>query len=79
MGSLDLTGWIGVAGPAGLTPEAAAWWSGQLTATLREPAVQERLRAIGMEPDLIVGEPLQQFVRPVRSLGPADPRRRHSA
>ena len=33
------------------------------TATLREPAVQERLRAIGMEPDLIVGEPLQQFVR----------------
>ena len=28
MGSLDLTGWIGVAGPAGLTPEAAAWWSG---------------------------------------------------
>ena len=35
----------------------------QLTATLREPAVQERLRAIGMEPDLIVGEPLQQFVR----------------
>ena len=26
-------------------------------------AVQERLRAIGMEPDLIVGEPLQQFVR----------------
>ena len=63
MGSLDLTGWIGVAGPAGLTPEAAAWWSGQLTATLREPAVQERLRAIGMEPDLIVGEPLQQFVR----------------
>ena len=49
MGSLDLTGWIGVAGPAGLTPEAAAWWSGQLTATLREPAVQERLRAIGME------------------------------
>lgn len=63
MGSLDLTGWIGVAGPAGLAPEAARWWSEQLTATMREPAVREKLRAMGMEPDLATGDPLQQFVR----------------
>ncbi|MBO9330397.1 tripartite tricarboxylate transporter substrate binding protein [Achromobacter xylosoxidans] len=63
MGSLDLTGWIGVAGPAGLAPEAAKWWADQLSATMRDAAVQERLRAMGMEPDLAVGEPLQQFVR----------------
>lgn len=63
MGSLDLTGWIGVAGPAGLAPEAAKWWSEQLTQTMRDPAVQEKLRAMGMEPDLATGEPLQQFVR----------------
>lgn len=63
MGSLDLTGWIGVAGPAGLAPEAARWWAEQLTSTMRDSAVQERLRAMGMEPDLAVGEPLQEFVR----------------
>ena len=63
MGSLDLTGWIGVAGPAGLAPEAARWWSEQLTATMGNPAVQERLRALGMEPDLAVGDALQQFVQ----------------
>jgi tripartite-type tricarboxylate transporter receptor subunit TctC len=63
MGSLDLTGWIGVAGPAGLAPEAVKWWSDQLTATMRDSAVQDRLRAMGMEPDLAVGDPLQQFVR----------------
>jgi tripartite-type tricarboxylate transporter receptor subunit TctC len=30
---------------------------------MRDSAVQDRLRAMGMEPDLAVGDPLQQFVR----------------
>lgn len=60
---MDLTGWIGVAGPPGLAPDAMRWWSDQLTATMAAAAVQERLRAIGMEPDLVTGDAFQQFVQ----------------
>ncbi|OZI31797.1 hypothetical protein CAL29_28435 [Bordetella genomosp. 10] len=63
LGKLDLTGWIGVAGPAGLPPEVMRWWTVQLSDTMRNAAVQERLRNIGMEPDPMTGAPLQEFVR----------------
>ncbi|MGE8317747.1 MAG: tripartite tricarboxylate transporter substrate binding protein [Comamonas sp.] len=63
LGALELTGWIGVAGPAGLSADIRSWWTAQLGETMRSPAVQERLRSIGMEPDLMTGAPLQEFVR----------------
>ena len=62
MGSLDLTGWIGVAGPR---PDAGS--GGMVVRPTDGHAARTRgaraLACHGMEPDLIVGEPLQQFVR----------------
>jgi tripartite-type tricarboxylate transporter receptor subunit TctC len=60
---VDLTGWIGVSGPAHLPPEVTQWWSEQLAVSLAAPEVKERLRNMAMEPDLLTGEPFQQFVR----------------
>lgn len=63
LAGMDLIGWIGVAGPAGLAPDAMRWWTDQLTATMAAPAVLERLRAMGTEPDLVTGDAFQQFVQ----------------
>ena len=60
---LDLVGWIGVAGPANLPADVVQWWTTQLTAALAAPDVPDRLRNMGIEPDLLVGEPFQRFVR----------------
>ena len=63
LADLDLVGWIGVAGPANMPAEVVQWWTAQLTAALAAPEVGERLRNMGIEPDLLVGEPFQRFVR----------------
>lgn len=63
LGELDLTGWIGVAGPARLPVPVVRWWATQLAEALAAPEVRERLRTMGMEPDPLAGEALQQFVR----------------
>lgn len=60
---LDLTGWIGIAGPAKLPADVVQWWAAQLSTTMAAPDVQERLRTMGIEPDLLLGEPFQRFVK----------------
>ena len=60
---LDLTGWIGVAGPAQMPAPVVEWWMSQLTTSMSSTQVQDKLRTMGMEPDLLAGEKFQQFVR----------------
>ncbi len=61
--AIVLGGWIGIDGPARLPAEVSAWWADKLRTTLAAPEVQEKLRAIGMEPALLTGEPLARFVQ----------------
>jgi tripartite-type tricarboxylate transporter receptor subunit TctC len=46
----DVTGWLGVMGPAGLAPSVRDKLSTALVAIVREPETQTRLRTIGFEP-----------------------------
>ena len=41
----------------------SAWWADKLRATMAVPEVQEKLRAIGMEPALLTGENFVRFVQ----------------
>jgi tripartite-type tricarboxylate transporter receptor subunit TctC len=46
----DVTGWLGVMGPAGLAPAVRDKLAAALVAIVREPETQTRLRTIGFEP-----------------------------
>jgi tripartite-type tricarboxylate transporter receptor subunit TctC len=61
-----LGGWIGIDGPAKLPADVLAWWNEQLRLTMAVPAVQEKLRTVGMEPALLAGEPFVKFVEAER-------------
>ena len=61
--AITLGGWIGIDGPAKLPAEVSAWWADKLRATMAVPEVQEKLRAIGMEPALLSGESFVRFVQ----------------
>lgn len=63
LGSIQLRGWIGLAGPAGLPTEVVRWWDAQLSASMALPEVKERLLAMGVEPDLLKGAAFQRFVQ----------------
>lgn len=60
---LELFGWVGVAGPAGLPADVVAWWAKHLSAALAKPEIQEQFRNIGVEPNPMTGAPFQAFVR----------------
>lgn len=45
---LDVTAWYGLYGPAGMAPEVARKLQAAAAASLREPALQERLARIGL-------------------------------
>ena len=61
--AITLGGWIGIDGPAKLPAEVSAWWADKLRSTMAVPEVQEKLRAIGMEPALLSGESFVRFVQ----------------
>lgn len=63
LADLNLAGWIGIAGPAKLPADVVQWWNTHLAAALAAPEVIERLKTMGIEPDLLAGEPFQRFVR----------------
>lgn len=60
---LDMAGWVGLSGPAGLPPNVVAWWTAQINTALNTPDVAERLKNIGMEPDPLSGGEFTAFVR----------------
>jgi tripartite-type tricarboxylate transporter receptor subunit TctC len=46
----SVTSWMGVAGPAKLPPEITARLNSEITALVAEPAMAQRIRALGSEP-----------------------------
>ena len=62
---VELSGWVGFAGPAGMPPGVTAWWAKQVTEALAQKEVADRMRGIGLEPVTsgLSGESFQQFAR----------------
>jgi tripartite-type tricarboxylate transporter receptor subunit TctC len=60
---VELQGWVGVAGPAGMRRDAVEWWSRQLGQALARKELVERLQAVGFEPEALSGEPFNAMVR----------------
>jgi len=58
----ELIGWVGMAGPAGLSEEVRTWWQRNLAITLAKPAIIEDFKARGNEPYLLFGPALDKFV-----------------
>ena len=58
-----LSGWIGISGPAGLPPQAVAWWSTQMNRLLASKDYIERLHALSIEGEPIEVEAFNQYVR----------------
>jgi tripartite-type tricarboxylate transporter receptor subunit TctC len=46
----DVTGWFGICGPRGMTPEVVARWEAALRQSLTDPVVQKRLTDSGLNP-----------------------------
>ena len=46
----DVAGWVGLVGPAGISNSVVARLNSEVSAVLNEPAVAERIRAIGNDP-----------------------------
>ena len=60
---LELSGWVGVAGPAGLPSGVVDWWSKALTQAFANKALVERIYGTGLEPEPATGEAMQKLVR----------------
>lgn len=60
---VELAGWVGISGPAGMAKDAVQWWSKQANAALARGDFLDRLHGIAVE-----GEPnaIEQFERWVR-------------
>jgi tripartite-type tricarboxylate transporter receptor subunit TctC len=55
----DVPGWFGIVGPAGLPAAIVSKLNAEITATLRESEVGERIRALGSEPSPSTPEKLK--------------------
>ncbi len=60
---LELSGWVGVAGPAGLPSGVVDWWSKALTQAFANKALIEQIYGTGLEPEPATGEAMQKLVR----------------
>ncbi|TAK84125.1 MAG: tripartite tricarboxylate transporter substrate binding protein [Betaproteobacteria bacterium] len=62
---VELSGWVGIAGPAGMFPEVVTWWTNQVTQALAQKEVVDRLHGMGLEPVTsgLSGEAFAQYVR----------------
>jgi tripartite-type tricarboxylate transporter receptor subunit TctC len=60
---VELSGWTGISGPAGMAKDAVAWWSGQLNKALATQDFIERLHAIAVEGEPNSVEQFNGFVR----------------
>jgi len=64
---LVLSGWLGIDGPGKLPQEIVGWWGRQLKLSLDKPAVQEKIRTLGMETWPQDAEPFGEFVQKEKS------------
>ena len=63
MKDLELSGWVGVSGPAGLPAGVVDWWSKALTQAFSNKALVEQIHGTGLEPEPATGEAMQRLVR----------------
>ena len=59
---VELIGWVGLSGPAGLPEEVRNWWHKNIALALADPGVIEKYRQMGVEPFLLSGAPFEKFV-----------------
>jgi tripartite-type tricarboxylate transporter receptor subunit TctC len=59
---VEMIGWVGFSGPAGLPEEVRSWWARQVGLALATPSVQEKTRAMGVEPLFVAGTAFQKLV-----------------
>ncbi len=59
---VELIGWVGFAGPAGLSEEVRSWWVKNMTAALSQQSVMERYKTMGVEAFALFGPAYTEFV-----------------
>jgi tripartite-type tricarboxylate transporter receptor subunit TctC len=60
---VELSGWTGVAGPAGLPRETVTWWSNQISRAFAAKDFFDRLQNMGIENDLMAPDAFGVFVK----------------
>ena len=60
---VELSGWTGISGPAGMAKDALGWWSAQMNAALARGEFIERLNGVAVEGEPNSIEQFNQFVR----------------
>ncbi|MBL8381877.1 MAG: tripartite tricarboxylate transporter substrate binding protein [Burkholderiales bacterium] len=60
---VELSGWVGVSGPAGMPRDAVAWWNAQMNRALGSKEFIERLHALSLESEPSSVEEFNQLVR----------------
>ena len=60
---VELVGWTGISGPAGIAKEAVSWWRMHLNRALASKQHIERLHAISVEGEPNSVEEFNQYVR----------------
>lgn len=61
--NVELQGWTGVAGPAGLPPNVVEWWNKNVNATVVRPEYTARLQALAVEAQPISVAEMNDMVR----------------
>lgn len=59
----EAVGWFGVVAPVGTPPEVVAKLNGAITAALSDPAIRQRIVAVGAEPAPMTPERFAAFIR----------------
>jgi len=58
----ELSGWVGVSGPAGLPPAVVDWWTKALTQAFSNKALNDQILATGVEPEPATGAAFHKLV-----------------
>ena len=59
---VELQGWVGVSGPAGLPPEVVDWWSRQVAAAAAGKDLADRLAGMSVEPAPLPAAAMNEMV-----------------
>lgn len=59
----ELSGWVGVSGPAGLPPAVIDWWTRALTQAFSSKALNDQILATGVEPESSTGAAFHKLVQ----------------
>ena len=60
---VELQGWVGVSGPAGMKKDVVDWWNTQVTKASRSKELIERLHGVAFEPEVLSVDQFNAFVK----------------